>query len=189
MSNETAAEQESVNVEPGNTEQVSESRDFDKELAKLRKEAAKYRTERNELKSQLSELTPIVDEFKKRQEAEMTEAEKLKAQLEELKTARLAAETEAKRARLMAYGVPESAVELVNVDALNWGDSDALKEQIAAFTAKPAPQAMTPGPAGNTPQRAINSIEDLRDMSPEDAAKQWASIKERFTPKSFRSRL
>ena len=187
MSNETAAEQESVNVEPGTVQETGNGNSD--EIAKLRKEAAKWRTQLREAEAQIKELNPLVEQFKERQQAEMTEAEKLKIELEELKTARQAAETEAKRAQLMAYGVPESAVELVNVDALNWGDRDALKEQIAAFTAKPAPQAMTPGPAGNTPQQAINSIEDLRDMSPEDAAKQWASIKERFTPKSFRSRL
>lgn len=166
----------------------SQDRDFESEIAKLRKEAAKHRTEKNEFKKQLDELKPIVDKFKAQQEAEMSEAEKLKAQLEELKEARAQAELEAKQSKLMAYGVPESALELINVAALDWNDTDALKEKIAVFTQPKGPSASTPGPAGVN-GRAITSIDDLRGMSQEEIRANIGTINAALTPKRQKVRL
>lgn len=189
MSNEESTPQDpESNVEPKSKPQAGEESGNDKEIAKLRKEAAKYRTERNELKKQLGEIAPIVEEFKAKKEADMSEAERLKAQLSELTQAKEAAENEAKRAKLQAMGIPESAVQLIDVNTLNWDDGEALKAQVSPLITPTGPQASTPGPGGNNSNPPV-TMETLKGMSRDDITNNMDAVRALLAPKRNNARL
>jgi chromosome segregation ATPase len=118
-------------------------RDYDAEIAELRKEAAKWRTQYREASGKLKDIEPAAQRLAEMEAAQQTEAQRLAAQLADLQTQVVAAQAAAQRAdaeRKLALlatkaGVPPAALPYLDATKFDLDDEAAALEALAVLAA------------------------------------------------------
>lgn len=134
--------------------------DYEKMVAELRQENARRRTENKEFKAK-------ADKFDELERQNMSEVEKLNAELADLRAETAKAHEDAKRAKLEALGVPPETVSLINIDSLDFSNPNQLKESLSHLIKPPTRKAETP-PADGKRQETAWTADKLATASREE---------------------
>ncbi len=147
-------------------------RDYEAEIAKLRKEAAGYRTKYQEWKAKAEGFEPLAAKAQELEQAQLSEAEKMAKRVAELETAladKEAAFTAAERSHRFATlaakaGVPADIAELIDISKFDLDDEAAALKSLEALAKMAKPQA-TVGPANpGRGQSGAVSDEEMREL-------------------------
>lgn len=132
-------------------------RDFEAEIAKLRKEAADWRTKFRGAEQQLGELRPVAEQYAEQQAAQKTEAEKLAERMAQLEAQLATTKTEADRARrtnslitlAVKAGIPADVVQYLDVTKFDLEDEEGTLKALASL----APSKQIPAVGAGNPAR------------------------------------
>lgn len=162
--------------DPTTTDATSQDggRDYEAEIAKLRKEAANYRTQARDAGARLKELEPAAQRLADLEASQKTDAQKLQEQIVELRSQAEAAQAVAKRAEaerrlaLLAVkaGVAPEALPYLDATKFDLDDESAALEALAVL----ATSKTTPNVGATNPARGTNGKEN-----PADWYKNWMS--------------
>lgn len=120
-------------------------RDWEAELAAVRKEAAKYRTERNELRTKIADIEPKAQKLIELENAQKSEVEKqaerlaaMQAELETAKATAAKAANESRFYRLAATaGVDLDHAALFDLSKFDLDDEAGTVERLKSFAKAP----------------------------------------------------